>query len=215
MYNRSDVWKNITMIIFYVLIALFILILLLRQTVYFEFCINGLKSRFCVRWGLFKIKRFGDFTLKTKSSTKFQSEQICQKKTTYKNMLASTNNENKAKLKNEILYEKLEKLKISRCILNCLTFENLGIYEEIGLLAPDMTALFLPILSNISMMPLNLLKIKFWNYKIVPRYSELKFKAKVTAKISFRIIDLIYCIIKEFLHKLLYSNKFMRRKRYE
>lgn len=187
MYNHSDVWKNITMIIFVILVVLFILILFLKQILYFEFCINGLKSRVYIKYGFLKVRRCGDFDV---------------------NFLEE-------KKKGIAKEKKRKKFKIFLCILRCLSFENLSIYEEIGLLTPDKTALFLPVLSNISMLPLNLLRIISWDYKIVPKYSELKFKANVTAKISFRIIDLIYCIIKEFLHKLLYSNKFMRRKRYE
>lgn len=231
MYNHSDVWKNITMIIFYVLIICFILILFLRQNVYFEFCIDGLKSKLYIRWGFFKIKRYGDFVLKTKNSSQLiqQNEIIHQNKLTHKSKEKFTNKfksktlykkSSFAKISNEkmkknIKKKRREKLKIFIGALKCLTFESLAIYEEIGLLAPDKTALFLPVVSSITTIPLQFLCVKTFEYKIIPKYDELKFYTKITTKISFRIIDLICCIIKEFLHKLLYSNNFLRRKKYE
>ncbi len=122
------------------------------------------------------------------------------------------NNEKSTKSKK---IKKKKKFEYMICLLKNVTFERVKIYEKFGLLLPDKTALFLPVLSNITMLPLHFLKIKFLDYKVVPAYNELKFNAKIDAKINFRIINLIFCIIKEFWSKLLYSNKFTRRKRYE
>lgn len=235
MYNHSDIWKNITMIIFYVLVTLLILILILKQTVYLEFCINGLRSKFYVKWGFFKFKRYGNFILKEKHSTKFQKNKIRKtnqkNKTLYQSKIILQSNKKTAKIKSKksnknrkFLNKKTERniknknrknFKIFICILKCLTFEKLNIFEEIGLLAPDKTAFFLPILSSVTTIPLRFLRVRNFDYKIIPKYNELRFYTKVTTKISFRIIDLIYCIIKEFLHKLLYSNNFTRRREYE
>lgn len=207
MYNHSDVWKNITMIIFYVLVTLLILILILKQTVYFEFCINGLRSKLYIKWWLFEYKT--PWKNKLMYQCKQKLAKIKSKKSNKIRKFLNKKTERNIKNKNR------KKFKIFICILKCLTFEKLNIFEEIGLLAPDKTAFFLPILSSVTTIPLRFLRVRNFDYKIIPKYNELRFYTKVTTKINFRIINLIFCIIKEFWSKLLYSNKFMRRKRYE
>lgn len=202
MYNHSSIWKNITMIIFYIFIIFIIIFIFIKQKLHLEFYITGLKSELSIKFWFFKFKRYGNLTLKSKNKLKLEDTKKF-KSDAEKNSMGIKKTKKKKKFEYMI------------CLLKNVTFERVKIYEKFGLLVPDKTALFLPVLSNITMLPLHFLKIKFLDYKVVPAYNELKFNAKIDAKINFRIINLIFCIIKEFWSKLLYSNKFTRRKRYE
>lgn len=190
------------MIIFYIFIIFIIVFIFIKQKLHLEFYIAGLKSELNIKFWFFKFKRYGNLTLMSKNKLKLEDIKKF-KSDAEKNSMGIK----KAKKKKKFEY--------MICLLKNVTFERVKIYEKFGLLVPDKTALFLPVLSNITMLPLHFLKIKFLDYKVVPAYNELKFNAKIDAKINFRIINLIFCIIKEFWSKLLYSNKFTRRKRYE
>ena len=205
MYNHSSIWKNITMIIFYIFIIFIIVFIFIKQKLHLEFYIAGLKSELNIKFWFFKFKRYGNLTLMSKNKLKL--EDIKKFKSDAEKISMGIKKAKKTKKKKKFEY--------MICLLKNVTFERVKIYEKFGLLVPDKTALFLPVLSNITMLPLHFLKIKFLDYKVVPAYNELKFNAKIDAKINFRIINLIFCIIKEFWSKLLYSNKFTRRKRYE
>lgn len=189
------------MIIFYIFIILIIIFISIKQKLYLEFCVAGLKSEVNIKFGFFKFKRYGNLILKSKNELK--SEDIKQ--------LKIDAEKNSMSIKKTKKMKKKKKFEYMICLIKNVTFERLEIYEKFGLLVPDKTALFIPILSNITMLPLHFLKIKFLDYKVIPMYNELKFNVKINAKISFRIIDLIFCIIKFFSSKLLYSNKFKRR----
>lgn len=202
MYNHGSIWKNITMIIFYIFIIFIIVFIFIKQKLHLEFYIAGLKSELNIKFWFFKFKRYGNLTLMSKNKLKLEDIKKF-KSDAEKNSMGIKKTKKKKKFEYMI------------CLLKNVTFERLKIYEKFGLLVPDKTALFLPVLSNITMLPLHFLKIKFLDYKVVLAYNELKFNAKIDAKINFRIINLIFCIIKEFWSKLLYSNKFTRRKRYE
>lgn len=202
MYNHGSIWKNITMIIFYIFIIFIIIFIFIKQKLHLEFYVAGLKSELSIKFWFFKFKRYGNLTLMSKNKLKLEDIKKF-KSDAEKNSMGIKKTKKKKKFEYMI------------CLLKNVTFERLKIYEKFGLLVPDKTALFLPVLSNITMLPLHFLKIKFLDYKVVPAYNELKFNAKIDAKINFRIINLIFCIIKEFWSKLLYSNKFTRRKRYE
>lgn len=190
------------MIIFYIFIIFIIIFIFIKQKLHLEFYVAGLKSELNIKFWFFKFKRYGNLTLKSKNKLKLEDIKKF-KSDAEKNSMGIKKTKKKKKFEYMI------------CLLKNVTFERLKIYEKFGLLVPDKTALFLPVLSNITMLPLHFLKIKFLDYKVVPAYNELKFNAKIDAKINFRIINLIFCIIKEFWSKLLYSNKFTRRKRYE
>lgn len=190
------------MIIFYIFIIFIIVFIFIKQKLHLEFYIAGLKSELNIKFWFFKFKRYGNLTLMSKNKLKLEDIKKF-KSDAEKNSMGIKKTKKKKKFEYMI------------CLLKNVTFERLKIYEKFGLLVPDKTALFLPVLSNITMLPLHFLKIKFLDYKVVPAYNELKFNAKIDAKINFRIINLIFCIIKEFWSKLLYSNKFTRRKRYE
>lgn len=205
MYNHSSIWKNITMIILYIFIIFISVFIFKKQRLHLEFYIVGLKSELNVKFCFFKFKRYGNLTLKSKNKLNLEDIKKFKSDAEKKSM----------KIKKTKKMKKKKKIEYMICLLKNVTFERLEIYEKFGLLVPDKTALFLPVLSNITMLPLHFLKIKFLDCKVVPAYNELKFNAKIDAKINFRIINLIFCIIKEFWSKLLYSNKFMRRKRYE
>ena len=202
MYNHSSIWKNITMIIFYIFIIFIIIFIFIKQKLHLEFYVAGLKSELNIKFWFFKFKRYGNLTLMSKNRLKLEDIKKF-KSDAEKNSMGIKKTKKKKKFEYMI------------CLLKNVTFERVKIYEKFGLLVPDKTALFLPVLSNITMLPLHFLKIKFLDYKVVPAYNDLKFNAKIDAKINFRIINLIFCIIKEFWSKLLYSNKFTRRKRYE
>ena len=190
------------MIIFYIFIIFIIIFIFIKQKLHLEFYVAGLKSELSIKFWFFKFKRYGNLSLKSKNKLKLEDIKKF-KSDAEKNSMGIKKTKKKKKFEYMI------------CLLKNVTFERLKIYEKFGLLVPDKTALFLPVLSNITMLPLHFLKIKFLDYKVVPAYNELKFNAKIDAKINFRIINLIFCIIKEFWSKLLYSNKFTRRKRYE
>lgn len=190
------------MIIFYIFIIFIIIFIFIKQKLHLEFYVAGLKSELSIKFWFFKFKRYGNLTLMSKNKLKLEDIKKF-KSDAEKNSMGIKKTKKKKKFEYMI------------CLLKNVTFERLKIYEKFGLLVPDKTALFLPVLSNITMLPLHFLKIKFLDYKVVPAYNELKFNAKIDAKINFRIINLIFCIIKEFWSKLLYSNKFTRRKRYE
>ena len=181
MYNHSNIWKNTTMIIFFILLVslIFILLINIKLNIFFE--IEGTTSNFKIKFLFFEFKRKGKFVLKAKK---------CKRK------------ENQNKHKN-ILKKFIDK----KCIMNILSkikFEKLHIYEEIGLLEPFYTAIATSIISTLTIIPVRILNVKFDNfyYKAVPFYTDLKFKLKIESIISFKIINILFCIFKSILHKL-------------
>ena len=82
---------------------------------------------------------------------------------------------------------------LSKVIRN-IKFEKLEIYEEIGVLEPTMTSYALPIVSTLTVAPLNLLNINYnkFKYKIIPDYKNLKLKILIDSQISFRLIKIIF-----------------------
>lgn len=178
MYNHSSIWKNITMIIFCLFILLLILILTIKLNLNILLNIIGTQSKIKLEFLFFKFERNGKFVLKNKKGIKSKK--------------SSKNKKNKAS-KNILLK-----------ILKQGKYEKLYIYEEVGALEPFATAIVTAVASSITALPLQLLNINYNNfqYKVVPIYLDLKFNLNIDAKISFRIIDIVFSIIEDFLHKL-------------
>jgi len=80
-----------------------------------------------------------------------------------------------------------------------IQYEELMIYEKIGVLNPFLTSMALPIVSTITMVPLNLFRIneKKLQYEIVPDYNNLLFQFRLDTTASFRIIDLFIRLLKK------------------
>ena len=66
MNNHSDIWKNITMIIFLILLVFLILILLLKFRIDVFFEIDGTKSFIKINFLFLEFKRKGSFILRRK-----------------------------------------------------------------------------------------------------------------------------------------------------
>ena len=162
MYNHSSIWKNITMIIFYIFIIFIIVFIFIKQKLHLEFYIAGLKSELNIKFWFFKFKRYGNLTLMSKNKLKLEDIK----------KFKSDAEKNSMGIKKAKKTKKKKKFEYMICLLKNVTFERVKIYEKFGLLVPDKTALFLPVLSNITMLPLHFLKIKFLDYKVVPAYNE-------------------------------------------
>ncbi|MBQ9314190.1 MAG: hypothetical protein IJ220_04200 [Clostridia bacterium] len=120
-------------------------------------------------------------------------------------MKRKTNNENileKNKKNNNKKNKKLSKIKF--WILKHIQYDEIIIYEKIGVLDPLITAITIPFVSTITTFPLNFLNVNYQNFKyeIFPDYNHLVFVLDLKAKASFRIVDFIISIIQEKLHKL-------------
>lgn len=200
MNNHGDIWKNITMIIFFIVFLFLLLILFSKFKVNIFLEINGTKSYIKLKFLFFELERKGAFFLR-KRSIDFQLEKdknsVKKKsKKTFRNILeniifqkiiSSNMSEKKKKFIFNFLSKKIKVIK----------FEMLEIYEEIGILEPVLTAYALPIVSTLTVVPLNLLNINYNNfkYKIIPVYTDLKLKIVIKTQISFRLIK-FFSIIK-------------------
>ena len=169
------------MIIFCVFIILLLFLLIVKFKINFYIEINGTKSLLVVRFLFLKIKKSGRFKLKNKRT------------------------ENKVLNKKRMIKKKKINKKLILNIIKTIKFEKLYIYEEIGVLEPFTTAIATAIISNVTTFPIHLLNVNFneFRYKVVPLYLEFKFNVNIDAQISLRIIDLLFSIIKFFLHKLI------------
>ena len=170
MYNHSDIWKNITMIIFYLFLFILLLSLFIKLKICIYLDILGTQTKIKFKFLFFKFERNGKFVLKNKK--RINSKKIFKTKNI------------KKKISKIILFD----------ILKYGKYEKLYIYEEVGIIEPFITAMATAIASSITAIPLHLLDINFNNfkYKVVPIYLDLKFNLNIETEISFRIIDIIF-----------------------
>ena len=200
MHNHSNVWKNITMIIFYIfLIFLSVLVFFqFRTKIYLQ--IDGTKiiAKFKFYFWEFSIK--GDFFLISKKEKALNASEKFLKIKVLRNIFNRIK-----KMKKERTLSKKTLLKI----LKSIKIEKLYIYEEIGLGEPFGTALAVPAISLITTLPLNLLNLNYNDYKytLKPAYLEYKFNCSLDVEFSFSIIKIICCKINEKLHKLIIKKR--------
>lgn len=197
MNNHSDIWKNITMIIFLILLVFLLLILLLKFKIDVFFEIDGTKSFIKINFLFFEFKRKGSFFLRRKClKHKTRKKSICRSNT-FKEVLKNKRENTLARnlSKNNMSWNKKNVTwKFLSKVIRNIKFEKLEIYEEIGVLGPTMTSYALPIVSTLTVAPLNLLNINYnkFKYKIIPDYKNLKLKIVIDSQISFRLIKIIF-----------------------
>ena len=71
MYNHSDIWKNITMIIFYLFLFILLLSLFIKLKICIYLDILGTQTKIKFKFLFFKFERNGKFVLKNKTLQKF------------------------------------------------------------------------------------------------------------------------------------------------
>lgn len=213
--NHSSIWKNITMIIFFILLLFLILILLIRFQIKIYLKIDGMKSYFEIKFICLKFKKYGHLCLKKKenlNARKKKFEKVIAQKTLY-GAKKKTKKNSCGNLKKDVK-EKANlfssNIKLFLKILKKIKIEQMYIYEKFGFLNPLMTSLIFPIISFLTIAPLNFFSVNHQNFKyeILPQYNDLKLNLVVKAKISFRIIEIIACIIECKFAQIIYK---MRR----
>lgn len=180
------------------IIFLILIILIIKFKFHISLKIQNFNSCFELKFLWLKFDKKGKFVLKnTKRADKINSQEEIL------NFKAKKSNEKVGKKRIQT-----KKRKFTNALLKVLArnmhFEKLSISEKIGLYEPMATALSIPILSTLTNVPLQFLKVNYNNfrYKITPIYNEFEFYLDVNAKISFRLIDIISSIINEKMSKL-------------
>ncbi len=165
------------MIIFliFVLILIILLSINIKLSIFFE--LNGTASDLKIKFLFWELKRKGKFVLKRKKDEN-KIDKKKNKKSNKKNFIDK-----------KFITDFMKKIK----------FEKLYIYEEIGFLEPFYTAIATSVISTLTVIPIRLLNVNYDNfyYKVVPFYMDLKFKLKIETVISFKIINLLFFIIKK------------------
>lgn len=202
--NHSLIWKNITMIIFLILIIKFRFNISLK--------VQNFNSYFELKFLWLKFEKNGKLVLKNvekdnKTNAKKEVLNLKLKKlANQKEILKLKEKKSNKKLgkKNTKIRNRKFAKKILKILVKNLHFEKLYISEKIGLYGPIITALSVPILATLTSIPIQFLKINYNNfrYEIAPVYNEFEFYLELDAKISFRLIDIISSIINEKLSKL-------------
>lgn len=218
MYNHSNIWQNITMIIFLMFLLIIFIITLIKFKVIVNLEIDGTKSYIFIRFLFWKIERNGKFSLIKKKNKVDYSEYKKVKNINEKKKNLNIKNKRSNILKNKFRYfnkffennETNNKiLKFLKKILKKIRFDKLEIQEEIGFLEPNLTAYLVPAMSIITLIPIKVLDVnlKKFKYKITPFYTDLRFRINIKAEVSFRVIKIIFSIITEKMHKLFYSKE--------
>lgn len=158
------------MIILLLLIILLLIVLLTRIKIQMFLSINNLDYYYCFNIFIYKI-----LILKID-----------------KKDVKIFGNKNKQKIKNN---KKRKNIKSFKIIKN-IKFENLFINAKVGLIEIMPTVFAVPVISTLAANICAILKIKKFNYKIIPDFNKLTFQTKMDLQISFRIIDLL---IAQFL----------------
>ena len=204
MNNHSNIWKNITMIIFLIFLLVIFLILLIKFKLVIYFEINGINCYVKIKFLYWEIKRKGSFFIRDKEFVKAKVNK--ELKRTKKN---SNNKILSGKLRLFKSKKQSNSKKILFEILKRSEFDKLELLEEIGLLEPSITAYTLPIISTITFFFFRKLNLNYNNfkYKINPLYTDLKFKLILEAQVSVKLIKIILSIINEKMHKLILLRK--------
>lgn len=118
------------------------------------------------------------------------------------NYAVDKNDVKNKKIKNSESKNKTSKRILSWFFKN-IRYDEVIIFEKVGVLNPFITSMTLPVVSLITTIPLNLFKINYnkFKYEIIPDYNNFILQFRLDAKASFRIISLIKCIIKEKVAK--------------
>lgn len=178
------------MIIFGFFIILLILMLMIKLKFSMFLKIENFNSYFEFKFLFFRIAKKGRFISKKHENDSNKQKNAISKKSLFKKGTKTSN--------------KRSKLKLLKLFIKNLYFQKLYVGESVGLLEPAITALSIPILSVITFMPLQFLKINYNNFKyeIVPMYEKCGINLIINSEISFRMIDFILSAIKIFHKKI-------------
>lgn len=171
--------------IIFLIVLLIIILILTKFKIDFFILVENTKSHIEIKSLFYQFRKNGRLTLKLKEKSEIQKEYG-------KNQ----------RLKNKKKSKLFSKIKL--WFLKTIQYDEIVIYEKIGVLDPVITSYALPVLSIITAIPLNFFHINYqnFNYLILPDYHHSIFVFNLKGKASFRMIDLIISIIKNFLHKL-------------
>lgn len=151
------------MIILLLLIILLLIVLFMRIRIQIFLSVNDLEYYYCFNIFIFKML-----------VAKIDKKDV-------KSFL----NKNKQKIKNN--KKNIKFLKIVRKI----NFEKMYINVKVGLIEIMPTIFVVPLLSTLISNICAFLKVKKFDYKIMPSFNELKLQTKMELELSFRIIDLL------------------------
>ena len=144
--------------------------------------------------------RNGEFRLKNRGEEKYETVDYKFNRNSEHDKKTKHNKLNyKNKIGNNIIKNIYQKNRKIFLMLKKVNIERLYVYEEIGVLTPLATALSIPVVSTVTISLVKNLQINPENfyYKINPNYTDLQFNLLLEADISFRIISVIFSIIKE------------------
>ncbi len=153
------------MIILLLLIILLLIVLFMRIRIQIFLSVNDLEYYYCFNIFIFKML-----------VVKIDKKDV-------KSFL----NKNKQKIKNNKNKKNIKFLKIIRKI----NFEKMYINAKVGLIEIMPTIFVVPLLSTLISNICAFLKVKKFDYKIMPSFNELKLQTKMELELSFRIIDLL------------------------
>lgn len=173
MNNHRNICQNIFMIIFLCIIGLLVILLCIKWKIHFYIVLENTKSKIKIRFLFYHFAREGSFVFKPVKNEK------------------STSNGKKKNKKKTIL----DNIKI--WFLKNIYYENVKIYEKVGVATPFLTSIFLPIVATMTTFPLHFFKMNYhhFQYDIIPDYQELHFSFQLNATASFRVIDLFKSIL--------------------
>lgn len=157
------------MIILFIVFIILFCTLFVKIPIYFFVKLENTRSIIIIKILFYKYQRNGKFVVKSKDRNNEDNKVDAKKK--------------KLKISNKTKLYFLKKL----------NYDEIKINEKIGILDPSLTAISVPILSLVTTIPINYynLKLKHFNYNIVPDYNNLIFKFELEAKASFRLISLM------------------------
>lgn len=172
------------MIIFLFIFFSLIVILFLKIKLHIFIKVKNTESFIQIKSLWINFKRKGKFILKSKENINKQKSK------------ENKNRKNKSKEK--------KNNKFLKWFFKNIRYDEIQIFEKVGSIDVFSTAIALPIVSLITTIPLNTLNVNYkkFNYKIVPDYNNIVFNFLLNTKASFRIIDLLKCIIREKMLKI-------------
>lgn len=173
MNNHSDIWKNITMIIFLLIISILILFLISKIKLEIYFAFSNFDYVYSISLIYYK-------KIKTFHKNDIKKRMINKSKKLKKN-------------------ESNEKFKIAKTFLKYIDFEKLIIEFNIGLINVLPTVFSIPIISTILSSIYTIIDIKYDRnhmFYVKPVYNKLNLSGKIHCIASMKIAHIIYILLK-------------------
>ena len=171
------------MIIFLIIIFVVILLLFVNIKINIKIRVENTISYIEIQSLWIKFKRKGKFTLNVK-----------EKNNDKNNIIAKRNK----KVKNN--FQIFLRSKFLPRFFKNIDYNEVKIYEKIGIINPFITSLALPFIALLTVIPLNYFKINYnkFKYEIIPDYNNLIVQFKLDANGYFRFFKILKLFILEF-----------------